>query len=96
MATRYAGGARYTKGQKGPESRTRFTILTATPSSAGGGMARGTAIAHLRTGFRGVTFMVQGKNFQALKDQLVPDGDIEVMARWTGREAVTFTKMPGN
>lgn len=92
MATRYSGGVRYTKGQKGPESRTRFTILTAISSSAGGGMARGTAIAHLRSGHRGVSFLVQGKNFKALEDRLVPENEIEVMARWTGREAVTFTK----
>ena len=82
---------KYTKGQKGPESRTRFTILSAEHSPAGGGMAKGNAIAHLKSGGRGVRFLVQGCNYLDLKDRLEADRELIAMARWTGREAVTFT-----
>lgn len=82
---------RYTRGRRGPESRTRFTIIEATFGEACGGMARGRATAHLKKGDREVGFLVQGRNMTALREHLRPDGEFVAKARWTAREAVTFT-----
>lgn len=91
MTERRIDGPRYTQGRRGPESRTRFTILDSEAKATGGGMATGHAIAHLKKGDRGVRFLVQGRNFHEIRDLLVQDGEIVSKARWTGREAVTLT-----
>lgn len=82
---------RYTRGRRGPESRTRFTIIEARFADACGGMARGRAVAHLKKGDREVGFLVQGRNLTALREDMRPNGEILATARWTAREAVTFT-----
>lgn len=87
---RTEGGPRYTRGRRGPESRTRFTIVDA-EIAPGGHMAKGHAVAHLKKGDRGVRFLVQGRNLNEIRDRLVANGEFLSKARWTGREAVTLT-----
>lgn len=82
---------RYTQGRRGPESLTRFTIVDADYRDAGGGMATGHAIAHLKKGDRDVRYLVQGRNYHRVRDRLVRDAEVVSKARWTGREAVTLT-----
>lgn len=85
---------RYTQGRRGPESLTRFTIVDADYREAGGGMATGNAVAHLKKGDRDVRYLVQGRNYHRVRDRLVRDAEILSKARWTGREAVTLTGAP--
>lgn len=83
---------RYTRGQRGPLSRTKFSIMSvAHRQTVNGPLAEGTAIAHVRDGDRGVNFRVQGKNYHELSDRLVSGAELIAHARWNGREAVTFT-----
>lgn len=84
---------KYNKGIKGPETNTIFTILAVNIRESEK-IATGAAIAHLKNGPRGVKFVVQGKNLEAMRSMLESQDKFHAMARWTGREAVTFTGLP--
>lgn len=87
---------KYTKGIKGPESRTLLTIVSANHKGEGNAaMATGEAIAHLKHGkeMRGVKFLVQGRHHAQIRDRLIKDTDVMVVVRWTGKYAVTISEI---
>lgn len=86
----------YTKGVRGPESRTQLTIVSAVHKGVGNAaMATGEAIAHLKRGkeMRGVKFLVQGRHYAQIRDRLIKDAEVMVVVRWTGRYAVTISEI---
>lgn len=84
---------KYTKGLKGPETNTLFTVL-AVNIRENEKIATGAAIAHLKNGPRGVKFVVQGRNLEEMRSMLEGQEKFHSIARWTGREAVTLTGLP--
>lgn len=84
----------YTKGRKGPTSShdTHFEgyRFEGTPENP---ILKAVATLSLRNGRRTVTLMAQGRHAAALKSQLTGKQDHRLEVRWTGREAVTVTRV---
>ena len=84
----------YTKGCKGPTSShdTHFEgyRFEGTPENP---VLKAVATLSLRSGKRTVTLMAQGRHAAALKAQLAERPTHRLEVRWTGREAVTVTRV---
>lgn len=84
----------YTKGRAGPVSTHAIVIdhfrIEGPDQNP---MLKAVATISLRTGKRSVGLIAQGQKARALRDSLAVSNEIRAEVRWTGREAVTVTKL---
>ena len=83
---------KYNKGRAGPVSSNQIEIIDIVHLGDGpNAYARGGAILRKADGsFKDVSFLVQGANYQAIRENLTPGAKIRVPVRWTGGNAVTI------
>ncbi|MFZ3481960.1 hypothetical protein [Sphingomonas sp. 3-13AW] len=83
---------KYSKGKAGPVSMNELEITSVLHCGSGSmAYARGEALLRKANGdIKGVTFMVQGSNYQFHRERLVPGHKLRVPVRWTGSGAVTI------
>jgi len=83
---------KYTKGKAGPVSLNELEILSVLHCGSGPqAYAKGDAMLKKANGdLKGVSFLVQGGNYQFHSERLVPGQKMRVPVRWTGGTAITI------
>lgn len=82
----------YTRGTCGP-LRTHEIELDSFEENPGANMIKGTGFLRTQKELKGVTFIAQGKNANALRPLLAKGAKLQAEVRWTGRYAVTITEV---
>jgi hypothetical protein len=80
----------YTRGVRGPSHEHEIEI-DSFEENPGANMIKGTAFLRTQKELKGVSFIAQGKNADALRPSLAKGAKLKVQVRWVGSYSVTIT-----